>query len=87
MRAAAIPEGRVLGYVRVQVASRVYELPVRAATLARPDGSTLQPGFVADDRDQYGIVVDRDASDADVQATIAKASADAERHISRKVLN
>jgi hypothetical protein len=87
MRVTGNPEGRVLGYVRVQVASRSYDLPVRAASLSRTDGSALQPGFFADDADGFSIVVDAEASDADQRAVIERASAEAARHISRKTLN
>jgi hypothetical protein len=77
---------RLLGYVRVQVASQVYSLPVQAVTLKKPDGTSIEPGFVADGP-KLGILVDSEASEADVKAQIARASVDAERHISRKFLN
>ena len=81
------PLGRVLGYVHVQVASRVYALPVEALPLTGDDGSQLEPGFFSDGGDHLAIVVDRDATDAVVKRTIERGSADAARHISRKVLN
>jgi hypothetical protein len=77
---------RLLGYVRVQVASQVYSLPVQAVSLKKSDGTTIEPGFVADGA-HLGILVDSEASDAVVKAQIARASVDAERHISRKLLN
>jgi hypothetical protein len=87
MRVTGHPESRFLGYVRVQVASRSYDLPVRAASLSRKDGGTLEPGFFADDAEGFSILVDAEASDADQRAVIERASAEAARHISRKTLN
>lgn len=87
MRVTGHPDGRFLGYVRVQVASRFVDLPVRAAQLNRPDGSTLKPGFFSEGPDDFGILVDVEASDAEQQKAIERASADAERHLSRKMLN
>jgi len=79
--------GRFLGYVHVQVASRVYALPVEARTLRLDDGFVLQPGFVAEGPDRLGIVVDSEATDAVVKQTIDRASEEAARHIGRKLLN
>jgi hypothetical protein len=91
MRVTSQPESRFLGYVQVKVASRVYNLPVEAVRLAGanegPAHREHQPGFFADGTDRFGIVVDMDAPDAEQQATIERASVDAARHISRKVLN
>jgi len=90
MRLSTHPSGRFLGYVHVQVGSRVYALPVEARRLTgerREDGSTLEPGFFAEEAGHFGIVVDRDASDAVVRETIERGSAEAARHISRKLLN
>jgi len=87
MRVTGHPSGRFLGYVHVQVASRIYALPVEARPLKLDDGSALTPGFVADGADRLGIVVDSEASEIDVKRTIEAASAEAARHISRKLLN
>jgi hypothetical protein len=87
MRMSAHPAGRFLGYVHVQVASRVYVLPVEARPLTLDDGSTLEPGFFAHGKDDFGILVDSAAPDTVVQQTIENASADAARHISRRLLN
>jgi hypothetical protein len=78
--------GRFLGFVQLQVGSRFFALPVQAIRLQRPDGSMAPSGFVTEGS-QFGIVVDGDASDTDVQAQIRRASKDAVRHISRKFLN
>jgi len=87
MRATSHPEGRFLGYVQVKVASRVYTLPVEAAPLTRSDGSERQPGFFLEGTENFGILVDTDASDAVQKETIQRASAEAAHHISRKLLN
>ena len=87
MRVIGHPSGRFLGYVHVQVASRVYALPVEARPLGLVDGSRLEPGFVAEGPDRLGIVVDSEATDAVVKETIDRASEAAARHIGRKLLN
>ena len=87
MRVTGHPSGRFLGYVHVQVASRVYALPVEARPLGLIDGSRLEPGFVAEGPDRLGIVVDSEATEAVVKETIDRASEAAARHIGRKLLN
>jgi hypothetical protein len=93
MRVTGNPSGRFLGYVHVQVGSRVYALPVEARQLSgepRDPGDqrpTVEPGFFTEEAGRFGIVVDSDASEAVVQETIERGSAEAARHISRKLLN
>ena len=87
MRVVGNQNSRFLGYVHVQVASRVYTLPVESRPLLLDDGSVLKPGFVSQGPGGLGILVDRDATDAVVKETIEQASADAARHIGRRVLN
>ena len=88
MRVESQSTGRVLGYVQVQVASRTFSLRVEALPPKKGDGDDRrEPGFFADGNDGYGIFVDDDASQSEVDQTIEKASRDATRHISRKVLN
>ncbi len=84
---AGHPQGEFLGFVRVQVASRFVDLPVRAARLDQPDGSTLRAGFLPDGPDGSAILVDANASDAEQRSAIERASADAARHLARKMLN
>jgi hypothetical protein len=79
--------GRLLGYVQVQVASRVYVLPVEARSLMLEDGSVLEAGFFEDAPGHFGIRVDSAAPDTVVRETIEHASEDAARHLSRKLLN
>ncbi len=86
MKAMDSESGRFLGFVQLQVGARFFALPVQAVRLHRADGSTVPSGFVTEGS-QYGIVVDSEASDSDVQAQIRRASKDAVRHISRKFLN
>jgi hypothetical protein len=90
-RAGVHPPGRFLGYVKVQVASRVYDLRVEALPLKRTDGGSdgavLEPGFVSDGTDRFRVLVDSGAPEAVVKETIARASEDAARHISRTLLN
>jgi hypothetical protein len=86
MRATGHPESRLLGYVQVRIASRVFTLPVEAAPLTGQDGTARPAGFFSQN-DRFGILVDSGASDAVQKETIEQASADAARHLSRKVLN
>jgi hypothetical protein len=87
MRVTSHPEGRLLGYVELKVASRVYKLPVEAAPLQDGEGVGPKPGFFSVGSEGFGILVDANAPDGEQRATIAQASVDAERFISRKFLN
>lgn len=87
MRVAANTDGRFLGYVQVQVASRVYTLPVEAAPLAREGAGSRKAGFFADGTRRFGILVDSEAPDKVQRETIEHASIDAAKHLSRKFLN
>jgi hypothetical protein len=87
MRVTGHPEARFLGYVEVRVASRVFTLPVEASPLGRGGETSRKPGFFAQGSDQFGILVDSDASDRVQRETIERASADAARHFSQKFLN
>ena len=99
MRVTEHPEGRFLGFVQVKVASRIYTLPVQALPMGGQAGGR-KAGFLAGGDDLTGIapapegtghamaiLVDSDASDGEQRETIARASAEAAKHISRKVLN
>ena len=87
----ALQNARLLGFVQVRIGSNVFALPVQAVHFERDQVSnTPAGGFFADDASadtQYGIIVDGDASESDVQAQIKKGSEDAVRHISQKFLN
>ena len=79
---------RLLGYVQVQIGSQTYALPVQAVHFER-DRASSRPagGFFTEESGEYGIIVDGDASEGDMQAQIKKASAEAVRFISQKLLN
>ena len=92
MNAINLQNSRLLGFVQVQVGPRTYALPVQAVHFVRDERDGEQRGpaggfFTEDAPGQYGIVVDGDASDSDVQAQILRASEDAVRHFSKKFLN
>ena len=87
MRVTGHPESRFLGYVQVRVASRVYTLPVEAAPLGLDGKPAGELGFFSDAADGLGILVDSSAPDKIQRETIERASADAARHLSRKLLN
>ncbi len=83
MRVTGHPKGKFLGYVQVRVASRVYTLPVEAAPPAGDGEGAPEHGFFADEADRLSILVDRDSPDREQREVIARASADAVRHLSR----
>ncbi len=87
MRVISHPEGRLVGYVEVRVASRVFRLPVEAVPIVEGEESPLKPGFISRGDDGFGILVDSNASDGDQRETIERASVEAARFISRKFLN
>jgi hypothetical protein len=87
MRVSGHPMGRLLGYVDIKVASRVYKLPIEAAPLEAGVESPTKPGFFSQGAEAFGILVDSNAPDGEQRATIEQASAEAERFISRKFLN
>jgi len=88
MRAESQSTGRFLGYVQVQVASRTYSLRVEALPKTfSGDGTRREPGFVVDGNESFAILVDGDAPQSVVDQTIEKASGEAARHISQKLLN
>lgn len=78
---------RLLGYVQVQVGSKVFALPVQAVHF-EPGGETeTAGGFFEEASGDLGIIVDSDATPSDVQAQIMRGSAEAVRHLSKRVLN
>lgn len=81
---------RLLGFVQVRVGTQVFALPVQAVHFERDQVSDVPAGgFFAEEgaANQYGIIVDGDASESDVEAQIRKGSEEAVRHISQKFLN
>jgi hypothetical protein len=87
MRLISHPDGRLVGYVEVKVASRMYRLPTIAIPFVAGEENALKPGFFSRDRDGFGIVVDSNASDGEQRQTIERASVEAARFISAKLLN
>jgi hypothetical protein len=86
-RVTSHPLGRLLGYVDIKVASRVFKLPIQAAPLEAGAESAVKPGFFADGTDTFGILVDSNAPDGEQRATIEQASVEAAKFISKKFLN
>lgn len=86
--AAQNVQGRLLGFVRVVVGGRAFDLPIQAMTFEKDvDGSDhASGGFFADGTD-LGILVDEAAPEAVVRAQIKEATAEAVRHLSRRVLS
>ena len=88
-----LQNGRLLGFVQVRVGAKVFALPVQAVHFERDQESDAPAGgFFAEKGaeegpDEYGILVDDEASPSDVQEQIAKGSAEAVRHISQRFLN
>lgn len=79
--------GRLLGFVRVLVGGKFFELPVQAVTVGK-DGDRTAGGFFTDAHDgQLGILVDEGADGAIVQKQIEEGTAEAVRHLSQKLLN
>jgi hypothetical protein len=87
IRSTGETQNRLLGYVQLQVGSKVFALPVEAAPLKTADGTPQAGGFFLEASGSFGIRVDSDASPADVQDQIQRASQDAVRHISHTFLN
>ena len=79
------PTGRLLGFVRVLVGARVFDLPVQAVAYEK-DGDRSAGGLFIQDG-QLGILVDDAATPPQVEAQIEKAAAEAVRHLSAKYLN
>ena len=77
--------GRLLGFVRVLVGKQVFHLPVQAVSFEK-DGDRVAGGFFDHDG-QLGILVNEAAPESQVQAQIESATAEAFRHLSKKVFN
>jgi hypothetical protein len=75
--------GKLLGVVQVRVGPRSFAVPVQALALTK-DGSMPSGGFFMEG-DELGIFVDTTAPDVDEQ--IKRATMDAVRHLSLKVLD
>jgi hypothetical protein len=81
-------QGRLLGFVRVVVGGRAFDLPIQAMIFEKDlEGSEHPPGGFFADGAELGILVDDTAPEAMVRAQIKEATVDAVRHLSRRVLN
>ena len=91
----AMQSARLLGFVQVHVGSRTIALPVQSVHFASNGDAGASSdrernadcGGLFEEGGQLGILVDDQASDADVQAQIAKASLEAVRQLSKRYLN
>ena len=77
--------GRLLGFVRVVVGGQVFDLAVQSLSFEK-DGDGTAGGFFSKDG-QLGILVDDSVSATEAKAQIERATAEAVRHLSRRVLN
>ena len=77
--------GRLLGFVRVVVGGQAFDLAVQSMSVER-DGKGVAGGFFSNGG-QLGILVDEAASPSEAKALIEQATAEAVRHLSRRVLN
>ncbi len=85
MQNGAQDDGKLLGFIRVVVGGHAFDLAVQSMSLEK-DGEGLPGGFFAKD-DQLGIVVDDSAAPWEKTAQIERATAEAVRHLSRRILN
>jgi hypothetical protein len=87
MRELGKQTSRVVGVIQLRVGARVFALPVEEATLTSADGSKKPGGFFFEGPHRFGILVDRDLSEAERSADIQKASVEAAVIIAKKFLN
>lgn len=77
--------GNLLGFVRVVVGGQAFDLTVQSVSLDK-DTDHAPGGFFANEG-QLGILVDEHASPTEAKAQIEAATAEAVRHLSRRILN
>jgi len=77
--------GRLLGFVRVVVGGQIFDLAVQSLSFEK-DGSGTAGGFFSKDG-QLGILVDDSVSPSEAKEQIQRATAEAVRHLSQRVLN
>jgi hypothetical protein len=83
MRESQTTEKRIVGHITVKVASQVVAVPVEAAPLV---GTGRVEGFFAEP-DGYGILVDSASPKDKQRETVERASGEAAKFLSRKLLN
>jgi hypothetical protein len=76
---------RLLGYVQLRFGERLCAVPVQAVRFDRD--SRTAPGGFFDEKGEFGILVDIEASDVDIRAQIQSASVEAVRYLGKKFLN
>jgi hypothetical protein len=82
-----LTQAELLGFVEVRVGSITVQVPIRAASsIGSKEIDSPVAKFVAED-DTYAILVQGDAASAPVQRAVREAAREAERHLSRKLLN
>jgi hypothetical protein len=81
----ALDRARLLGFVRVVVGGQVFDLAVQSLSFEK-DGDGTAGGFFSKDG-QLGILVDDSVSASEAKAQIERATAEAVRHLSQRVLN
>lgn len=77
--------GNLLGFVRVVVGGHVFDLAVQSMSLEQ-DGDKKSGGFFSENG-QLGILVDDTVTPPEMKEQIEKATAEAVRHLSQKILN
>ena len=77
--------GRLLGFVRVVVGGKVFDLAVQSMSFGK-DGEGTAGGFFSKDG-QLGILVDESVSPSEAREQIQRATAEAVRHLSQRFLN
>jgi len=87
MRVTSQTSGDVLGYVEVNVASRVFKVPVQALPAPGSEEPARKPGLFPGPEGELAILVDRDAPRRELEATIEQAAGEAARLLGRKFLN
>lgn len=75
---------RLIGYVQLRVGEKTIAVPVQTVKVGVGD---KRVGGFYPASDEFGIYVDDDASEGDVQEQIARGSNEAVRHMGRKYLN
>jgi hypothetical protein len=86
MRDSNWQSARLLGYVQLQVGSRTFALPVQSVQFASGTDSA-RAGGLFEEKGQLAILVDSEATPADLNAQIVRASEAAIRELSKRYLN
>ena len=81
----ALDRAQLRGFVRVVVGGQVFDLAVQSLSFEK-DGDGTAGGFFSKDG-QLGILVDESVSASEAKAQIERATAEAVRHLSQRVLN